>query len=90
MDILQQYEREHPTTVPSSPETQQFTGTSPFIAVVMRISGGRIKNTRHASYALLIIAIVFFMCTAVFAVLTLTQGPHQASPEELRRYGKIQ
>ena len=70
MDLLEQYKQQNPKAFQEkkrAPMTDEYgrvyTG---MIALVMRLSGGRIRDARQASYALLAVAVVLFLAALLF------------------------
>ncbi|MEK9195330.1 MAG: hypothetical protein AAB975_03060 [Patescibacteria group bacterium] len=57
MDILEQYEKENPE-ISQVPASQEFQDESFLIRLVIRLSGGRIKDLKQANYALLGFAVI--------------------------------
>jgi len=53
VDILQQYEKEHPGAFRQAPSWEPPQEYGFFIRWVMKLSGGRIRDVRSASYILL-------------------------------------
>lgn len=64
MDILEQYEKENPQ-ISSQPDqwdmSQEFQDESFLIQWVMRVSGGRIHDTKQAIYVLLGFAVIMIL-----------------------------
>ena len=62
MDLLSQYKKENPEAFreqKQAPATDEYGRVyTSMIALVMRLSGGRVRDARTASYALLSIAIL--------------------------------
>ena len=64
MDLLSQYKQEHPEfqEKKQAPMTDEYgrvyTG---MIALVMRLSGGRIRDARTATYALMAASVIVFI-----------------------------
>lgn len=71
MDILKKYNEDTPTVRPQVSQWQPPSEYGFFVRMVMRVSGGRIRELRQASYVLLIGAIVI---TIIAAVLFLGAG----------------
>jgi hypothetical protein len=67
MDILEQYEKQNPQPVQTASQRQPAYEYGFFIRLVMRLSGGKIENTRQASYVLL--AVVGAILLAAVLVL---------------------
>ena len=69
MDLLSQYKQEHPEfqekkAIPLTDEYgRTYTG---MIALVMRLSGGRIRDARQASYVLFAAAAVILVVSLIF------------------------
>lgn len=79
MDLLSQYKQDHPEAPrkkPSSSLTDEYGREySRMVALVMRLSGGRIKDARQASYVLLGIAVIIALVSLVLFFRTGTPGP---------------
>ena len=58
MDILEQYEKQNPEISQASASSQEFQNESFLIRLVIRLSGGRIKDLKQANYALLGFAVI--------------------------------
>lgn len=82
MDLLSQYKQDHPEVFQEKkrpPLTDEYgRAYTGMIAVVMRLSGGRIKDARRASYALLVFAVLVLV---VSLVLFFSGGPEKFSPD---------
>ncbi len=63
MDILSQYKEQHPEAFKEKPQWQPPSEYGFFIRLVMRLSGGRIREARQASLALVIAAGVVFVAS---------------------------
>ena len=68
MDLLEQYKQQRPEafkpSVAAQPTTDPYGreyGT--MVRLAMRLSGGRIRDARQASYALLAVAVMFGIAT---------------------------
>ena len=73
MDLLEQYNKDHPEALR---EQKPLYATDPYgreypaiVRMVMRLSGGRIKDARQANYALMVFAVL-----ALFVSLFLFFG----------------
>ncbi|MBI3420880.1 MAG: hypothetical protein HY006_02350 [Candidatus Sungbacteria bacterium] len=82
MDILGKYDQEHPQAVPQASQWRPPAEYGFFVRTVMRISGGRIRDTRQAG-------IVLLVCTGIFLLLSVIivwprGGQRTPSPEEMR------
>lgn len=70
MDLLSQYKQDHPEAPrkkPSSSLTDEYGREySRMVALVMRLSGGRIRDARTASYVLVIAAVVILITALTF------------------------
>ncbi len=67
MDILEAYEKQNPQPIRAAPQRQLTDEYGFFIRLVMRLSGGKIENTRQASMVLLAVSGVIILVTvAVF------------------------
>lgn len=71
MDLLSQYKQEHPKEFQEQkrpPATDEYgRGYSGMARIVIRLSGGRIRDSRQASYVLAIVAgTIFVMALAAF------------------------
>lgn len=70
MDLLEQYKQQNPekfreqkSPQPTDEYGRAYTGMSAF---VMRLSGGKIKDTKQASYALFAVAVMFALAGLLF------------------------
>ncbi|MBI3442239.1 MAG: hypothetical protein HY007_00495 [Candidatus Sungbacteria bacterium] len=68
MDLLGEYEKQNPQPVRAAPQRRPYQEYGFFIRLVMRLSGGRIQNTRQASYILLAAAGIILL-TAILVFL---------------------
>lgn len=72
MDLLSQYNKDNPETIQKQkrqPITDEYGRTyTGMIAFVMRLSGGRIRDARQASYALLVIAIMIAVISFILFI----------------------
>ena len=70
MDLLEQYKQQRPEafkqTAPQPAADPYGRKYGTMVRLVMRLSGGKIKDARQASYALLAVAIVFGIATLLF------------------------
>ncbi len=70
MDLLEQYKQQHPEKFqeqkPAPMADPYGREYSTLVALVIRLSGGRIQNAKQASYALLAVAIVFVLASLLF------------------------
>lgn len=66
MDILGQYEKQQPQVIQAAPQRQLAPEYGFFIRLVIRLSGGRIQDSRRAVYVLLGIAAVFMLASLLF------------------------
>jgi len=82
MDILGAYEKQNPQPVQQALQRSQSSEYGFFIRLVMRLSGGRIENTRQASYVLLAIAGVI-MVAAISVFLGVFGFSSSTSPLHL-------
>lgn len=71
MDILKQYEKQNPE-IPRAPASQEFQNESSLVRMVMRLSGGRIRNAKQANYVLLGFATILIV-TSLF--VSFSTGP---------------
>lgn len=60
MDILEQYEKSLPQEPRQAPQWESSGEYGALIRLVMRFSGGRIQDERHANLVLIIAAVVIF------------------------------
>ncbi len=84
MDILSQYKKDHPEAfqekkaVPMADEYGRvYTG---MVALVMRLSGGRIKDARTANIALLAVVAVIAIMTIYFFISAISGGTNSPLP----------
>lgn len=82
MDLLEQYKQQNPgafqrekSQAPQDPYGYEYGG---MVRFVMRLSGGRIRDAKQASYALLGIAIV----CALGGILLFTGIPGTSAPTQ--------
>jgi len=99
MDILSQYKQQHPeafqekTPARMSDEYgREYTG---MVRWVVRLSGGRIRDARTASYFLLALAgvaavIAFFLFAQNFNILPAKKFSAQDAARQQEEYRKIQ
>ena len=66
MDLLSQYKQDHPEAFRDAPKWQPPKEYGFFIRLVMRLSGGKIRDINKASYALAIAAAVVFLISLLF------------------------
>lgn len=78
MDILSQYQQEHPEAFREAPKQQSSDGYGFFIRLVLRLSGGRVRDARQAARVLLIAAVVMATASLFFF---LTAGPERFSQD---------
>ena len=75
MGILEQYEKQFPEANKPAPQWQPASEYGFFVKLVMKLSGGRIRNERGANYVLLGVAgIIFFVAILIF----IFSGPSSA------------
>ena len=86
MDILSQYKQEHPETfqekkLPRMTDEygREYTG---MVAFVIRLSGGRIRDARTASFALAIVAGIIVLATFYLFISALRGGSSAPLPYE--------
>lgn len=80
MDILKKYEEENPKVHSQTPLKWEPSGEySGIIRLVMRLSGGKIKNARQANIVLLIVIITFFGIS--FLIVRNREGGVHVSPK---------
>ncbi len=84
MDILSQYQHDHPEAFrgqkPRLTTDEYGREYSGMLALVMRLSGGRIKDARQASLTLLIIAVAVFLASMAFFFFARPQGVSRYAP----------
>jgi len=71
MDLLEQYKQQRPEAFKPSVAAQSTTDHygreyGAMVRLVIRLSGGAIRDARQASYVLLAVAIVFGIATLLF------------------------
>ncbi len=75
MDLLSQYKQDRPEALRPTPQWEPPKEFGFFIRLVMRLSGGRIREVNRASYVLLGIAIITVIVSAVLYFQSGTPGP---------------
>lgn len=85
MDLLEQYKQQHPEAFREQkprPLIDKYGRTDTgMIAFVMRLSGGRIRDAKTASYTLLMVAIVIGLIS--FLLFVKQFGIFASSPEKV-------
>ena len=82
MDILKQYEKENPDTVLQSSKwdiSQEFQYESFLVRLVVRLSGGRIRDIKQANYVLLGFAVIAILIS-IFIFFGIGSGSQQFLP----------
>jgi len=78
MDLLEQYKQQNPEKFreqkPAQPADAYGREYSTLVALVMRLSGGRIKDAKQASYALLGVAMVIALVAGILFLRLLGVG----------------
>lgn len=77
MDILSQYEKQNQQPIQMAPQKQPTPEYGFFIRLVMRLSSGRIQNSRQASYVLLGVAILIIVLSIIIFIY---QGGSNSRP----------
>lgn len=92
MDLLSQYKQEHPEAFRTEKRPQmadaygrEYTG---MIALVMRMSDGRIKDARQASVALFVISAIIVASTLI--IFFLPGGVQNALPKNFEQIDQSQ
>lgn len=89
MDLLSQYKQDHPEAFQErkpAPMTDEYGRTyTGMIALVMRLSGGRIKDARQASYMLFGMIGVFMLMTVIVLLIFNTAHSGKSSPQEVEQ-----
>mgnify|MGYP001577440866 CR=1 len=75
MDLLEQYKKQYPETFKQKPQWQPSDEYGFFIRLVMRLSRGRVRDTRQAARVLLIAAAVILLLSLFFFVGVPGFGP---------------
>lgn len=78
MDLLEQYKQQHPEAFKEKPKWQPPSEYGFFIRLVMRLSGGRIREVREATYVLLGGAIVMAVVAIIVLIVTFSSSPTPA------------
>lgn len=92
MDLLSQYNKDHPETIQEQkrqPVTDEYGRTyTGMIAFVMRLSGGRIRDARQASYALLVASAI--IVASALIIFFLPSGAQDTLPKNFKRIDQSQ
>ena len=87
MDLLSQYNKDHPEALQEQKPAQmtdlygrEYSG---LVALAIRLSGGRIRDARTASYALIAVAALAFVVSLFF--FFRDGGPSLPSEREILR-----
>lgn len=91
MDILQEYEKNQPKAPPqSAAQTQEqlirqryAPDAGFFVRLVMKLSGGRIENSRQASLVLLGTAIGIFVISVLVFFFSFSGRPGEVVPPKV-------
>ena len=87
MDILGQYEKQHPEIFHDQPKSQLPSGTSFLIRLVMRLSGGTIHDVNKANIVLVVIAtLIVILAVAILLISSGPAGPKEFSNKELQQH----
>ncbi|MBI2053311.1 MAG: hypothetical protein HYT41_01010 [Candidatus Sungbacteria bacterium] len=88
MDLLSQYKQEHPPFQKQKPQAV----TDPYgreygamVRLVMRLSGGRIRDARQANYALATFAGIIFLISLFFFFRFFRSSQSLPSAQEILR-----
>ena len=99
MDLLSQYKKEHPEAFqekPALPMTDEYGREyATMVRWVIQLSGGRIRDARQASYALLGATILIFLAALTmffmsFNVLPASRLSEEEAKKQMEEYKKIQ
>lgn len=95
MDLLSQYRKDHPEVFQPGSQWQPPKEYGFFIRLVMRLSGGRIRDVNTASYALLGAAVLIFVAAlaviiANFNILPPPRFSEEQARKQMEEYKKIQ
>ena len=86
MDLLSQYNKDHPEALreqkPAHMTDAYGREYSKMVALVIRLSGGRIRDARQANRALLIAVVAISFATLYLFVFTLRGGTPAPLPYE--------
>ena len=74
MGILEQYEKQFPETNKPTPQWQPASEYGFFVKLVMKLSGGRIRDEVRANYVLAVITVILFI---ISIILFFSGGPAQ-------------
>ena len=85
MSILEQYEKQFGTPVAPAPQNQPSNEYGFLINLVMRLSGGRIKDAAQASYVLAGCAGLLFVIAIIMGVRAFSGNQRIPTKEEHRR-----
>lgn len=85
MDLLSQYKVQHPEAFREKPKWKPPSEYGFFIRLVMRLSGGRIREARQASYVLLMVTLLI---GALTVIVWLTKGGGSQASFEAREFSK--
>lgn len=88
MDILQKYEAEHPQVAVPIVSVSSSNEYGFFINLVMRLSGGKIKDENTASYVLVIAAVAMIVVAA--SLLYMGSGPGSVNSEDFKNKTRAQ
>lgn len=96
MDILKQYKKEHPMMFREVPQEFRSRDHRFLIALVIWMSGGRVRDTRDASVILIVAALAVAALTIVVVFFNFGRsifGPRASDfnpQQQLEEYRKIQ
>jgi len=82
MDILSQYKQQNPEAFREKPKWQPSSEYGFLIRLVMRLSGGRIRDAKKASMALLSIAMVVLIMSIAIFIYSFSGSGALANPAQ--------
>lgn len=88
MDILKKYEEQHQETAMPAFTAKSSAEYGFFTRLVMRLSGGMIKDENTASYVLVVVAVVMIIIAGI--LLYTGSGPGSVNTEDFKNKTRAQ
>lgn len=82
MDLLEQYKQQHPEAFREKPQWQPSSEYGFLIRLVMRLLGVRVRDTRMASYVLLIAGVAVFVVSVAIFIYNFSGSGIRSNPAQ--------